>query len=73
MAQSPSLTHIGWGDRFGFRDLFSRRPTIEILEEEGRLVVKASLPGLKKEDLMLNLTGNVLTIQERRRAGSNRS
>ena len=38
------------------------RPCVDILEEGGDLVVKAELPGMKKEDIRINLVDDILTI-----------
>jgi len=42
-------------------------PQIEIFERNNQLTVCADLPGVKKEDLMVEFTGNVLTIQGERK------
>jgi HSP20 family protein len=45
-------------------------PQIEVSEREGNLVVCADLPGLKKEDIELQITDNALTIRGERRQQS---
>ena len=50
---------------FAFRDfpkLGELSPTVDIFEEGNDLVVKAELPGIKKEDLNVTLTENRITI-----------
>ncbi len=42
-------------------------PQIEIFERNNQLTVCADLPGVKKEDLTVEFTGNVLTIQGERK------
>ncbi len=42
-------------------------PQIEVSEREGNLVVCADLPGLKKEDVEVNINDNALTIRGERR------
>ena len=37
-------------------------PSVDIYEEGGNFIVKADLPGIKKKDLKIDLTENVLTI-----------
>jgi HSP20 family protein len=37
-------------------------PSVDIYERGNELVLKADLPGMKKEDLTINLADNVLTI-----------
>lgn len=44
-------------------------PQIEMSEREGQLVICADLPGLRKEDVKVDLTDDVLTIQGERREG----
>ena len=49
------LSRIG---NFGFQT-----PKIEIFEDKNDVVVKAELPGIRKEDLEVNLQENILTIR----------
>ncbi len=37
-------------------------PSVDILEEKGDIVVKAELPGVKKEDIDITLTDDTITI-----------
>jgi HSP20 family protein len=37
-------------------------PSIDILEDKGDIVVKAELPGVKKEDIDITLTDDTITI-----------
>lgn len=37
-------------------------PTVDILESNGEIVVKAELPGVKKEDIDVTLTDDTITI-----------
>lgn len=37
-------------------------PIVDIFEEGNDVVVKAELPGMKKEDIDVNITGDVITI-----------
>jgi HSP20 family protein len=43
------------------------RPAIEVKEKEGKLVVNAELPGVKKEDVKVNITDNALTLEGERK------
>jgi HSP20 family protein len=55
---------LGWPRRWRHWDeLSTRGPAIEVYEEKGDVVVKAELPGLKKEDVELNISDNLLTIR----------
>ncbi|MCA1559738.1 MAG: Hsp20/alpha crystallin family protein [Acidobacteria bacterium] len=58
------------------RSLFSARPVareslwsprIEAFQKEDKFIVRAELPGLKKEDVEINITDDVITIQGQRR------
>jgi HSP20 family protein len=42
-------------------------PSIDLLEEENQLVLKAELPGMKKEDIDISLHGDVLTLSGERK------
>jgi HSP20 family protein len=65
-----------WGNAFerGHEDVTSRgwSPPVDIYETEGReVVLKAELPGLRREDINLTVENNTLTIRgERRRDDS---
>lgn len=41
---------------------FELSPSVDIFEEGNELILKADLPGIKKEDLDVNLTEHILTI-----------
>ncbi len=43
-------------------------PAIDVLSEDGDLLIRAELPGLEQEDVDITLQGNVLTISGERRA-----
>jgi HSP20 family protein len=42
-------------------------PRVDICESDGSYLVKADLPGLKKEDVSVTLAGSLLTIQGERK------
>ena len=42
-------------------------PAIDLYEDNGQVVVKAELPGVRKEDLSISLTDDALTIKGERR------
>ena len=46
---------------FGLFNAF-KSPAIDIYEKDGKLMVKADLPGIKKEDIKLHVDRNILTI-----------
>jgi HSP20 family protein len=43
------------------------RPAVEIKEKEGKLLVTAELPGVKKGDIKVSVSGNVLTLEGERK------
>jgi HSP20 family protein len=43
-------------------ELYGITPTVDIFEEGKELVLKIDLPGMKKEDIKVDLTENTLTI-----------
>jgi HSP20 family protein len=52
---------LTWPDRF--REVGFREPAIEIYEEKDDVIIKADVPGMKKEDLDINISGTLLTIK----------
>lgn len=42
-------------------------PDLEVIERNGKLLVRADLPGLTKEDVKVNVVDDVLTIQGERK------
>jgi HSP20 family protein len=68
-----------WGRMpFGFRPLLRRNgevpelwaPRMDIFEKDGALMVKAELPGVKKEDVAVTLDDGDLVIRGERKAES---
>lgn len=65
-------------DEFGFRPRFFERtlpeggwmPDVEIFQRDNRLIVRADLPGLKKEDVKVHVEENTLVIEGERREES---
>ena len=43
-------------------------PAVDVLSEDGNLLIRAELPGLKQEDVDITLQNNVLTISGERKA-----
>lgn len=46
-----------------------RVPPVDVYEEGGSLVVKAELPGMKKDEIDIRVTGNALTISGKKEKG----
>jgi HSP20 family protein len=42
-------------------------PRVDITEEKERFIIKADLPGMKKEDISISLEGDTLTISGERK------
>ena len=45
-------------------------PAVDIKEEDGRLIIRADVPGVDAEDLVITMTGGVLSLQGTREAHS---
>lgn len=43
------------------------RPAIEVKEKEGEILVTAELPGVRKEDVKVNITDSALTLEGERK------
>lgn len=43
-------------------------PPIEMIEKEDKFIVKAELPGMKKEEIDISVVGDTLTIKGERKA-----
>jgi HSP20 family protein len=59
-----------FGDEFerAFTDFKADwKPTIEVQQKGGNFVVTAELPGVKKEDIKVNVTNGVLTVEGERK------
>jgi HSP20 family protein len=58
--QGSSLSRVGSAELWA--------PQIDVFQRNNELVVKADLPGLKKDDVKVEITDDALTIQGERRA-----
>ena len=60
----PSMRRFGrW--IWGTESLFS--PELEILEREGKVIIRADLPGLSKDDVNVDISEHTLTIEGERK------
>lgn len=57
-----SLIGPTWWPRLGIPELEEITPTVDIYEEAGDVVIKADLPGMKKENIDVNISGDTVTI-----------
>jgi HSP20 family protein len=51
--------------------LLDWRPTVDTYEEGDNIVIKAELPGVKKEDVSIDVKDNVLTLKGERKHDEN--
>ena len=51
-----------WMPRMKFPELGEMTPSVDIFEEGGDVVLKAELPGMKKDDIDVNIAGDTITI-----------
>ncbi|OGW28472.1 MAG: moleuclar chaperone Hap20 [Nitrospirae bacterium GWC2_42_7] len=57
-----SLMEPSWWPRLRMPVTEELSPTVDVFEEGDEVVVKAELPGMKKEDIDVNLTDNTVVI-----------
>ncbi|NOY39509.1 MAG: Hsp20/alpha crystallin family protein [Nitrospirae bacterium] len=57
-----SLLGPSWLPRLRFPELEEISPVVDIYEEGDDVVVKAEMPGIKKDDVDVSLTDNTITI-----------
>jgi len=57
----------GWSSDFGWESSGMWMPAIDVSERDGNLIVHADLPGLKKEDVKVEVTDDALIIRGERR------
>lgn len=62
-----SLMRTMWPE-FKSRELETMTPVLDMYEDGNEVVVKADLPGMKKEDVEITLTDNILTISGERKS-----
>jgi len=51
-----------WGSMLRWPEEGLRLPAVDVFEEGGQVVVKAELPGMTKEEVDVQVTGDLLTI-----------
>jgi HSP20 family protein len=62
-----SLMDPSWWPRLRMSEAEVLSPTVDIFEEGDDVVVKAELPGIKKEDISVDITDNTLVISGERK------
>lgn len=57
-----SLLDTSWWPRMRMPEMGEMSPSVDIFEEADDVILKAELPGMKKEDIEVNVTGDTITI-----------
>ena len=57
-----SLFGPSWLPRLRMPEFEETSPTVDIFEEGHDIVMKAELPGMKKEDIEVNITDDIITL-----------
>jgi HSP20 family protein len=52
----------GWWPALRWHEEMARVPPVDVYEEQGVVVAKVELPGLRKEDVEVTLEGDLLTV-----------
>lgn len=60
---SRAFDRAFWGSGNGHPRRFDLTPAIELSETDGEVVVKASLPGVKPEDVDISVNDGILTVK----------
>lgn len=57
--------HLGWPGHGGphLAPFEGKTPSVDVIDREGDLLVKAELPGVDKKDISLTIANNVLTLE----------
>ena len=58
---------FGFGPRLVFKPEPDFVPDMEVVEKDGQLLVRTDLPGLKPEDVRVDVVDNVLSVQGERK------
>jgi HSP20 family molecular chaperone IbpA len=62
-----------WGQRHAIGPVREWTPPVEISEHDNQLVICAELPGIKKEDVQVEITSDQVTIEGERRTDSHQA
>jgi len=52
-----------WPDIAGFRRLEEQMPKVDVIDREKEVLVRAEIPGMKKDDIEITLSGDLLMIK----------
>lgn len=59
----PSLLRWERPSLPAFRELEARLPKLDVIDRDDEVIVKAEVPGVKREDIEITLTGNLITVK----------
>ncbi|HKK02010.1 MAG TPA: Hsp20/alpha crystallin family protein [Desulfuromonadales bacterium] len=66
----PFLTS-SWLPRVRFPEIGEITPSVDVYEDKNDVVVKAEIPGMKKEDITVSISDEVMTISGEKKAEEN--
>jgi HSP20 family protein len=66
----PFLTS-SWLPRLRFPEVGDISPSVDIYEDKNDVVIKAEIPGMKKEDVSVSISDEILTISGEKKAEEN--
>jgi HSP20 family protein len=64
--RSMAAPATGYGEMYAHHEPWS--PRIEAFQQDSRFIVRAELPGLKKEDVTVNVTDQMLVVEGQRKS-----
>lgn len=66
----PLLTS-SWLPRLRFPEVGDISPSVDIYEDKNDVVIKAEIPGMKKEDISVSISDEIMTISGEKKAEEN--
>ena len=61
--QKPWMPALPWRGRRFDKEEMNFMPRVDIFKKDGTLVVKADLPGMKREDIQVDIDGNQISVR----------
>lgn len=59
----PRLARWGWPEAMSRME--AKMPAVDLIDRNDQLVVRAEIPGVKKEDIDISVAGNMVTLRAR--------
>ena len=56
---------LDWPEWSGFEALSTDSPKMDIIDQDTKVLVRAEIPGVKKEDINISLTANTITLMSK--------